>query len=140
MGDHRLRVGVVHQTGNQRWIDIKQGAGYRVMPARRSALHARTKRQQRFTTQDWVPVQCWGRWADAVALWEHITGRPAPAPVLPNDTDDTRPASAFVECLTGQPTGWVTVSDELTQHQQIAACGYGMLPVQVVSALSLLAA
>ena len=37
-------------------------------------------------------------------------------------------------------TGWVTDADELTQNQQITALGNGVLPLQAVSALSLLAA
>ena len=38
------------------------------------------------------------------------------------------------------PNGWVTDSDDLTQNQQITALGNGVLPLQAVSALSLLAA
>ena len=40
----------------------------------------------------------------------------------------------------GLPTGWVTGNAELTQNQQITALGNGVLPLQAVSALSLLAA
>jgi DNA (cytosine-5)-methyltransferase 1 len=83
-------------------------------------------------------VQRWGRYADAIARWEHVTGRTAPAPALLNDADGPRPAPAFVEWLMGLPTGWVTNSDELTQNQQITALGNGVLPLQAVSALSLL--
>ena len=86
------------------------------------------------------PVRRWGRYADAIARWERITGRPAPAPALLNDADGPRPAPAFVEWLMGLPTGWVTDSGGLTQNQQITALGNGLLPLQAVSALSLLAA
>lgn len=85
-------------------------------------------------------VQRWGRSADAITRWEHITGRSAPAPALLNDADGPRPAPAFVEWLMGLQTGWVTDTDELTQNQQITALGNGVLPLQAVSALSLLAA
>lgn len=85
-------------------------------------------------------VQRWGRYADAIARWEHITGRPAPAPALLNYADGPRPAPAFVEWLMGLPIGWVADSDDLTQNQQITALGNGVLPLQAVSALSLLAA
>ena len=85
-------------------------------------------------------VQRWGRYANAINRWEHITGRPAPAPALLNDADGLRPAPAFVEWLMGLPTGWVTDSGGLTQNQQITALGNGLLPLQAVSALSLLAA
>jgi len=40
----------------------------------------------------------------------------------------------------GLPTGWVTDSDELSQNQQITALGNGVLPLQAVTALSLLTA
>ena len=83
-------------------------------------------------------VQRWGRYADAIAHWEHITGGPAPAPALLNDADGPRPAPAFVEWLMGLPTGWVIDSAELTQNQQITALGNGVLPLQAASALSLL--
>ena len=85
-------------------------------------------------------VHRWGRYADAINRWEHITGRPAPAPALLNDADGPRPAPAFVEWLMGLPTGWVTDTDQLTQNKQITALGNGVLPLQAVSALSLLAA
>lgn len=38
----------------------------------------------------------------------------------------------------GLPTGWATDTDQLTQNQQITALGNGVLPLQAVSALSLL--
>ncbi len=38
----------------------------------------------------------------------------------------------------GLPTGWVTDGVELTQNQQITALGNGVLPLQAVSALSML--
>jgi len=85
-------------------------------------------------------VQRWGRYADAITRWEHITARPAPAPALLTDAEGPRPAPAFVEWLMGLPTGWVTDSGGLTQNQQITALGNGLLPLQAVSALSLLAA
>jgi len=83
-------------------------------------------------------VQCWGRYADAIARWEHITGRRAPAPALLNDADGPRPAPEFVELLMGLPAGWVTGTDELTQNQQITALGNGVQPLQAALALSAL--
>ncbi|QXQ12918.1 DNA cytosine methyltransferase [Skermania piniformis] len=80
-------------------------------------------------------VQRWGRYADAITRWEHITGRPAPAPALLNDADGPRPAPAFVEWLMGLPTGWVTDTGELTTNQQITALGNGVLPLQASTAL-----
>ena len=80
-------------------------------------------------------VQRWGRYADAITRWEHITGRPAPAPALLNYAEGPRPAPAFVEWLMGLPIGWVADSDDLTQNQQITALGNGVLPLQACAAL-----
>lgn len=82
----------------------------------------------------------WGRYADAVAQWEHITGRSAPAPAILNDLIGPRPSPAFVEWLMGLPAGWVTdASHRLTPNQQTTALGNGVLPSQASRALSLLA-
>ena len=83
-------------------------------------------------------IQRWGRYADAIARWEQITGRPAPTPALLNDADGPRPAPAFVEWLMGLPTGWVTDADDLTQNQQITALGNGVQPLQAALALTAL--
>lgn len=80
-------------------------------------------------------LQRWGRYADAITRWEHITGRLAPAPALLNDADGPRPAPVFVEWLMGLPTGWATDTGELTPNQQITALGNGVLPLQAVRAL-----
>lgn len=109
--DHRLRA---PRTG---WLTEQESrVGDAVVPDRRT-------------------VQRWGRYADAIARWEHITGRPAPAPALLTDADGPRPAPAFVEWLMSLPTGWVTDTDQLTQNQQITALGNGVLPLHAVAAL-----
>lgn len=83
-------------------------------------------------------VQRWGRYADAIARWEYITGRHAPAPATPKRRRRPRPAPAFVEWLMGLPTGWATNTDDLTQNQQITALGDGVQPLQAALALSTL--
>ncbi|WP_409048473.1 DNA (cytosine-5-)-methyltransferase [Microbacterium sp. HA-8] len=81
----------------------------------------------------------WGRYAAAVARWEHVTGRPAPAPALLSDETGPRPSAAFVEWLMGLPTGWVTDPFHgLTPNQQAAALGNGVLPLQAANALEVL--
>jgi DNA (cytosine-5)-methyltransferase 1 len=77
-------------------------------------------------------VHRWGRYADAIARWEHITGREAASASTLNDADGPRPAPAFVEWLMGLPAGWVTNSDELTQNQQITALGNGVIPTRLI--------
>lgn len=78
----------------------------------------------------------WGRYAYAIARWEHITGRPAPAPALLSEDAGPRPSPAFVEWLMGLPADWVTrPSLNLTRNQQTAALGNGVLPLQAGVAL-----
>lgn len=77
----------------------------------------------------------WGRYAQAIARWEHITGRDAPAPALLSEDAGPRPAPEFVEWLMGLPRGWVTEPDHgLTHNQQISALGNGVLPLQALFA------
>ena len=109
---------------------------HRSRPPRTGWLTEQERRIGDAAVADRRTVQRWGRYADAIARWEHITGRPAPAPALLNDAHGPRPAPAFVEWLMDLPTGWVTDSDELTQNQQITALGNGVLPLQAAAALS----
>lgn len=145
---------VPHPTGNgliTRWGDPRSGASttrddrivapdHRLRAPRTGWLTEQERRIGGAVVPDRRTVQRWGRYADAIARWEHITGRTAPAPALLNDADGPRPAPEFVEWLMGLPSGWVTDSDELTPNQRITAIGNGVLPLQAVSALSLLAA
>lgn len=79
----------------------------------------------------------WGRYADAIARWEHITGREAPAPTILNDTVRPRPAPEFVEWLMGLAPGWVAdATHPLTTNQRLAALGNGVQPLQAVTALT----
>ena len=81
----------------------------------------------------------WGRYASAIARWEHVVGREAPAPALLSDVSGLRPAPAFVEWLMGLDPGWVTESvSQITLNQQLASLGNGVLPLQAVRALRLL--
>ncbi|MGO1699824.1 DNA cytosine methyltransferase [Microbacterium sp. JB110] len=85
---------------------------------------------------DRAAIRRWGRYAHAITRWEHLTGRPAPAPALMNDTSGPRPAPTFVEWLMGLPLGWLTdPRHHLTDNQQITALGNGVVPLQAVSAL-----
>ncbi|QSB05643.1 hypothetical protein [Natronoglycomyces albus] len=82
----------------------------------------------------------WGRYAPAIARWEHITGRPAPAPALLNEAKGPRPAPEFVEWLMGLERGRVTESNHgLTANQQFTALGNNLLPLHAAVALGGLA-
>lgn len=81
----------------------------------------------------------WGRYAHAIAGWEHITARPAPDPALTTEDRLPRPAPEFVEWVMGLPPGWVTdPAHGLTQNQAIAALGNGVLPLQASAAIDAL--
>lgn len=100
--------------------------------------------------KDWLPphaggdvhadrgvLRRWGRYAPAIARWERITGRAAPAPVILNEEAGPRPAPVFVEWLMGLDQGWVTDPElGLTHAQQLTALGNGVLPCQAIRALS----
>jgi len=63
-----------------------------------------------------------GPYAEAVARWEHVLGRPAPAPHI-----EQRLNPAFVEHMMGYPEGWVT--DVLTRRtQSLKALGNAVVP------------
>jgi DNA (cytosine-5)-methyltransferase 1 len=86
---------------------------------------------------DRATLRQWGRYGSAIARWQRITGRQAPAPALLNQTEGPRPAPAFVEWLMGLPQGWVTdpQHSELTNSQQITVLGNGVLPLQAATAI-----
>ena len=136
---HRLRIFILahrtipHSTGDRPlagWRDTGSGASearddralapdHRLRPPRTKWLAEQEARVGDPLVTDRRTVQRWGHYADAITRWEHITGRPAPAPALLNDADSTRPAPAFVEWLMGLPEGWVTGTEpsDLTQNQ-----------------------
>lgn len=84
-------------------------------------------------------VSTWGTYAPAIARWEHVIGRPAPAPTEPGKTGNPRLAPPFVEWLMGLPAGHVTdPTIGLTRNQQLKALGNGVVPQQARLALGLL--
>ena len=81
-------------------------------------------------------IHRWGRYADAIAQWEHITGRPAPAPALLNEDKRAAPLAGVRGMADGLPSGWVTDPlHALTANQQTTALGNGVLPLQALTAL-----
>lgn len=96
-------------------------------------MEARTRD---FVVADRRHTRRWGRYADAIARWEHVTRREAPAPTILNDTPRPRPAPEFVEWLMGIPPGWITTASlDLTVNQRLTALGNGVLPLQALKAL-----
>lgn len=110
---------------------------HRPRPSRTAWLAQQEHRDGDLVEPDRRHLHRWGRYARAIARWEHITGREAPAPALLSDDTGPRPAPEFVEWLMGLPRGWVTgPSHGLTPNQQITALGNGVLPLQAVCALN----
>jgi len=143
---HPAGNGLIARRGNARsgaskaWDDRAVASDHRLCAPRTGWLTEQERRIGDAVVPDRRTVRRWGRYADAIARWERITGRPAPAPALLNNADGPRPAPAFVEWLMGLPAGWVTDTDHLTQNQQITALGNGVLPLQAAQALDLLEA
>ena len=107
--DHRA-LAPDHRSGTQRteWlVEQERRSGDVVVPDRGHLHH-------------------WGRYAQAIAQWEHVTGRPAPAPALLTADGGPRPSPAFIEWLMGLPADWVIEpSLGLTRNQQTNALGNG---------------
>lgn len=80
----------------------------------------------------------WGPYAGAIARWERVIGRSAPAPTEPGRTGP-RLSPVFVEWLMGLPEGYVTAPGiGLSRSQQLRLLGNGVVPQQGAAALRLL--
>jgi DNA (cytosine-5)-methyltransferase 1 len=80
----------------------------------------------------------WGDYADAIARWEHVLGRPAPAPTMTSTKGNPQLSPAFVEWLMGLPAGWVTDVPGITRNEALKALGNGVVPQQGAAALRIL--
>ena len=77
-----------------------------------------------------------GPYADAIARWESVMGREAPAPTELTPKGKHRLSARFVEFMMGQSDGWVT--DEalgLSRVQQLRALGNGVVSLQASYAI-----
>lgn len=77
-----------------------------------------------------------GPYTSAVRRWEHVLGRPAPAPTEPG-RNGPRLSPRFVEWMMGLPAGWVCGVD-IPRNAQLKALGNGVVPQQAALALRLL--
>ncbi|MEV0269789.1 hypothetical protein AB0H43_13505 [Hamadaea sp. NPDC050747] len=81
----------------------------------------------------------WGRYSAAIARWEAVLGRPAPAATQRGSTGTPVLAPALVEWLMGLPEGWVTDPHiGLARTAALRVLGNGVVPHQAAMALRLL--
>jgi len=88
----------------------------------------------------WIIAQRgrWGDYAPAIARWENVIGRPAPAPTMTSTKGNPQLAPAFVEFMMGLPAGWVTDTPGITRNEALKALGNGVVPQQAEAALRFL--
>lgn len=80
----------------------------------------------------------YGVYAPAIARWEQVLGRPAPAPTVPPTREGGRArlSTRFVEWIMGVEDGHVTGGDlGLTREQQLRLLGNGVVPQQGAAAI-----
>ena len=78
----------------------------------------------------------WGPYGPAIARWERVTGRPAPAPTEPGPRGGRpRPSPAFPEWMMGLPAGWITDTPGVTRNDALHLAGNGVVPQQAAAAL-----
>jgi DNA (cytosine-5)-methyltransferase 1 len=80
----------------------------------------------------------WGNYAPAIARWEHVLDRPAPAPTMTSTKGNPQLSPAFVEWMQGLPAGWVTDVPGITRNEALKALGNGVVPQQAAAALRLM--
>lgn len=81
--------------------------------------------------------EVWGKYAEAVALWESITGIPAPEPTEANTKGGRRLNPALPEWMMGLPPGLLTGC--LPRSAALKAAGNGAVPLQAAAAQKRLA-
>jgi len=84
-----------------------------------------------------VDPQRWGGYAEAVARWQVLLGRPVPDPTQPGRHGKPVLAPPFVEWLMGLERGYVTDLG-LPRTAALRVLGNGVVPQQAAAALRLL--
>ena len=81
--------------------------------------------------------EAWGAYAPAVARWETISGRAAPAPTEPAPRGGRRLAAEFPEWMMGLPAGHVTAVPGVNRSDQLKIIGNGVCPQQAAAATAM---
>lgn len=96
----------------------------------------------RRSSEGWRPQlgqavrESWGKFADAVALWEQVTGSPAPDPTEPAPKGGRRLNAALSEWMMGMPEGHVT--RDASRNEALRMAGNGVVALQARAAWDLL--
>jgi DNA (cytosine-5)-methyltransferase 1 len=72
----------------------------------------------------------WGVYGPAIARWESVIGRSAPAPTFLGKNGQPKLSPYFVEFLMGLPDGWVTDVSGITVNEWLKMLGNGVVPQQ----------
>jgi DNA (cytosine-5)-methyltransferase 1 len=83
-----------------------------------------------------VRPEVWGKYAEAIALWEHVTGIPAPDPTEPGAKGARRLSPALPEWMMGLPPG--TLTDHMGRSDALRAAGNGVVSLAAAAAWKLL--
>lgn len=83
-----------------------------------------------------VQPEHWGGYADAIALWEQITGVPAPAPTVPGPKGGVRLNPALPEWMMGLRPGLLT--EHMSRNDALKAAGNGVVPLAAAAAWRML--
>jgi len=83
-----------------------------------------------------VRPDVWGQFAESVALWEAVTGVPAPDPTEPAPKGGRRLNAQLAEWMMGYPIGYLT--SEMNRSQALRAAGNGVVARQAAAAWELL--
>lgn len=84
-------------------------------------------------------VHDFGPYAQAVARWERVTGRRAPAPTEPGQRGGRRLSAEFASWMMGLPREWITGVPGVTRTGALTMCGNGVVPQQAAQAIRVLA-
>jgi DNA (cytosine-5)-methyltransferase 1 len=79
-----------------------------------------------------VRPEVWGKYAEAVALWEAITSASAPAPTEPGAKGAPRLSPKLPEWMMGLRPGLLT--DELSRPEALKGAGNGVVPLACAAA------
>lgn len=82
--------------------------------------------------------EVWGKYAEAVALWERLTGVPAPEPSEVAPKGGRRLSAAFPEWMMGLAPGMLTA--HMSRTDALKAAGNGVVPQAAAAAWRLLTA